>query len=94
MELPRLQRLGIPNWLSDSKGQNMTYHACPKCKAIVPRFQHLHESAGISGAHLDGTERYVCPGCGYELPPAQALALGLLYTYDRDKNHWPPIPAL
>lgn len=63
----------------------MTYHACPKCKAIVPRFQHLHESAH-GGAHIAGTERYVCPACDYELPPAQAVALGLLYAFDREKN--------
>ena len=36
---------------------------CPKCKKDT--LKHLHDEAhGISGTHMDGSERYEC-ACGF-----------------------------
>lgn len=55
---------------------------CPKCGNEV-QFKHLHDAPyGLAQAHLDGSERFVCPECGHRLSRAEAEASGCKYVLD------------
>jgi len=60
----------------------ITMVKCPECKAVVkPR--HVHSSPyGFTGAHMAGTERFVCPECEYWLTREEAEDRGLVYVLD------------
>lgn len=55
---------------------------CPKCKKTTEH-KHMHNEAhGISGTHMDGSERYECAECGYVMYKKEAEVRGLAFVLD------------
>ena len=62
--------------------QQMIVVKCPACGQAAP-MRHLHNEAhGISGTHMDGSERFECSACGYTLSREEAEGRDMEYTID------------
>lgn len=56
--------------------------SCPKCQQKAD-FHHVHDAPhGLCGAHMDGSERYICQSCNHAIYKAEGEALGLNFVLD------------
>jgi len=56
---------------------------CPNCRRETEH-RHLHDEAhGVTGTHMDGSERYECAECGYAMFPEEGERQGLRFFLDR-----------
>ena len=54
---------------------------CPQCKGVT--FKHLHDSPyGMKGAHMNGSERFICQECGNSIYARDGKKLGFKFILD------------
>lgn len=64
---------------SHGSGFNMN---CPNCKCETESHHMHNEAHGITGTHMDGSERYECVSCGYAMYKTEGENQGLRFVLD------------
>lgn len=55
---------------------------CPKCKEETEHSHKHDEAHGISGTHMDGSERYECKKCGHAMYKTEGEKQDLKFILD------------